>query len=153
MNKTIDELDRKILRILCNNGRASIVQLSEETGLSQTPCKKRLHRLEEMGLISGYGAMIDRAACGFGITAFVNVELESHKAEDILGFQKDIAHFEEIVTAALMTGGQDFLLEVVVASLEEYEHFLQTRLAQVRNIRNMRSRFALKKFIERSRIP
>lgn len=153
MKNTIDELDRKILRILCKDGRASIVQLSEETGLSQTPCKKRLRRLEEMGLISGYSAIIGRAASGFGITAFVNVELVSHRAEDITGFQTAISHFSEIVTAALMTGGQDFLLEVVVENLEQYEHFLQTKLAQVSGIRVMRTRFALKKFIERNRIP
>ena len=53
----------------------SLVELSESVGLSQTPCKRRLKRLEEAGLIAGYRARIDRKAAGFGITAFVSVEL------------------------------------------------------------------------------
>lgn len=153
MTITTDDVDRKILRALCEDGRMSVVQLAEQVGLSPTPCKRRLQRLEESGLISGYSASIDRKTAGFGITAFVSVELERQDTEEIQKFQNQVALFEEVVTGSLMTGAQDFLLEVAVESLEEFETFLQARLMKVAGVRVVRSRFALRKFIDRARLP
>ncbi|MEY8800124.1 Lrp/AsnC family transcriptional regulator [Leisingera sp. XS_AS12] len=148
-----DEVDREILRALRDDGRMSLVQLAARVGLSQTPCKRRLQRLEESGLISGYMARIDRKAAGFGITAFVSVELERQDGDEIAEFQKKVSRFDEVITGTLMTGAQDFLLEIVVGSLEEFEIFLQTKLLRISGIRAVRSRFALRKFIDRARIP
>ncbi|GAB5433547.1 MAG: Lrp/AsnC family transcriptional regulator [Epibacterium sp.] len=148
-----DRLDRAILSALREDGRMSLVQLSERVGLSATPVKRRLRQLEDSGLIEGYVARIDRKAAGFGITAFVSVELEKQDAEAVASFQRKVAQFEEVVTGSLMTGAQDFLLEVVVESLEEFETFLQTKLMRVEGLRAVRSRFALRKFIDRARIP
>lgn len=150
---TTDTIDRKILAALRDDGRMSLVDLAEKVGLSATPCKRRLARLEESGLISGYTARIDRKVAGFGITAFISVELERQASEDLESFQRRVAHFEEVVTGSLMTGSQDFLLEVVVESLEEYELFLQTKLLRIPGIRAVRTRFALRRFVDRSRIP
>jgi Lrp/AsnC family transcriptional regulator, leucine-responsive regulatory protein len=150
---TTDDIDRKMLRALCEDGRMSVVQLADHVGLSPTPCKRRLQRLEESGLISGYGASIDRKTAGFGITAFVSVELERQDTEEIQKFQNQVALFEEVVTGSLMTGAQDFLLEVAVESLEEFETFLQAKLMKVAGVRVVRSRFALRKFIDRARLP
>ncbi len=153
MKITIDRIDRKILRALQNDGRMSLAQLAGEVGLSATPCKRRLMQLEANGVIAGYQARIDRKASGFAITVFVSIELERQEGDEIDRFQREVARFDEVVTGTLMTGSQDFLLEVAVESLEEYETFLQTRLLKVAGIRGVRSRFALRKFIDRSRIP
>lgn len=153
LNFTLDAIDRRILRALQQDGRISVVELADRVGLSATPCKRRLQRLEESGLISGYAAQIDRKAAGFGITAFVSVQLERQDGGDVELFQNRVAQFEEVTTGMLMTGTQDFLLEVVVESLEAYEEFLQSRLIKVPGVRNVRTHFALRKFIDRSRIP
>ncbi|MEL6951722.1 MAG: Lrp/AsnC family transcriptional regulator [Pseudomonadota bacterium] len=153
MTITTDSIDRAILRAMERDGRMSLVELSESVGLSQTPCKRRLKRLEEAGLIAGYRARIDRKAAGFGITAFVSVELERQEGKEVDRFVRDVSRFEEVVTGSLMTGAQDFLLEVVVASLEEFESFLQTKLLRLEGIRAVRSRFALRRFVDRARIP
>ncbi|CUI96999.1 Lrp/AsnC family transcriptional regulator [Cognatishimia activa] len=150
---TIDHVDREILNALVEDSRISIVQLSERIGLSATPCKRRVARLQDMGLIAGYSVEIDRTAAGFGITAYVSVELERKDAEHISAFQRDVALFEEVVTGTLMTGAQDFLLEVAVGSLEEYDAFLQNKLLKADGVKNIKSRFALKKFINRPRLP
>lgn len=153
MKVTTDRVDREIIRALEEDGRMSLVQLADKVGLSATPCKRRLARLEESGLISGYSARIDRKVAGFGITAFVSVELERQDTAKIAEFQQKVAHFEEVVTGTLMTGAQDFLLEVAVESLEEFETFLQTKLMRLPGLRVVRSRFALRKFINRTRVP
>lgn len=131
----------------------SVVDLADRVGLSATPCTRRVKRLEESGLIAGYSANIDRKIAGFGITAFVSVELEHQSTETIAQFQESVASFDEVVTGLLMTGAQDYLLEVAVESLEEFETFLQSKLLRVGGIRSVRSRFALRKFIDRMRIP
>lgn len=131
----------------------ALVQLSECVGLSPTPCKRRLARLEASGVIAGYTARIDRKAAGFPITAFVSVELERQDAEKVAEFQRQVALFDEVVTGTLMTGANDFLLEVAVESLEEFESFLQTKLMRLPGLRVVRSRFGLRQFISRARIP
>jgi Lrp/AsnC family leucine-responsive transcriptional regulator len=131
----------------------SLAELADHVGLSATPCRRRLKSLEDCGLISNYTARIDRKAAGFGITVFISVELERQEGDQIAQFQKSVSEFEEIVTGSLMTGSQDFLLEVVVESLEDYEIFLQQKLLKVAGVRIVRSRFALRKFISRDRIP
>lgn len=153
MTFSTDRIDREIIRALHENGRMSLAQLAERVGLSATPCKRRLARLEDTGLISGYTAQIDRKIAGFSITAFVSVELEQQNAEKVAEFQREVALFDEVVTGTLMTGSQDFLLEVAVESLEEFETFLQTKLMRLPGLRAVRSRFGLRKFIDRSRIP
>lgn len=130
-----------------------IAKLAEEVGLSATPCKRRVSLLEERGVIAGYSARIDRRVSGFGITAFVSVEMERQEAAELAAFQAAVAQFDEVVTGTLMTGSQDFLLEVCVESLEEYEKFLQTKLLKRGGVRAVRSRFALRKFVDRARIP
>ncbi len=131
----------------------SLSELADLVGLSATPCKRRLTKLEEAGIISGYSAVIDHKASGFGITVFVSVELERQKGEELVLFEKKVMQFEEVVTGSLMTGSQDFLLEVVVESLEEYESFLQNKLLKFEGVRSVRSMFALRKFVDRSRVP
>lgn len=131
----------------------ALVQLAERVGLSPTPCKRRLDRLEQSGLIAGYTVQIDRKAAGFPITALVSVELERQDAEKVAEFQRQVALFDEVITGNLMTGSHDFLLEVAVESLEEFESFLQTKLMRLPGLRVVRSRFALRQFINRSRIP
>lgn len=153
MNMTIDEVDRKILRALRADGRMSVLQLAEQIGLSPTPCRRRLIRLEDAGLIAGYEARLDPKACGFALTAFVSVELERQDLEEIERFQRDVSRFEQVTCGTLMTGSQDFLLEVSVEGLEEFETFLQTRLLRLKGIRAVRSRFALRKFVDRARLP
>ncbi|WBU52353.1 Lrp/AsnC family transcriptional regulator [Paracoccus sp. SCSIO 75233] len=153
MKITIDSIDRRILSELQRDGRISLTDLAERVGLSATPCKRRVARLEESGIISGYHARVDPGASGFGITVFVFVELERQHVDALKGFQRAVAGFAEVVTGTLMTGSQDFVLEVVVESLDEYERFLQNRLLKLEGIRAVRSRFALRKFIDRARIP
>lgn len=150
---TIDDVDRRILRVLAQEGRISIARLAERVELSATPCKRRLSLLEESGVIAGYGVQLDRRASGFGITAFTSVEMERQDSAELADFQRAVARFEEVVTGTLMTGSQDFLLEICVESLEEYEKFLQTKLLRLNGVRAVRSRFALRKFVDRSRIP
>ncbi|MFS4438120.1 Lrp/AsnC family transcriptional regulator [Paracoccaceae bacterium GXU_MW_L88] len=153
MKHAIDETDRRILQAIQEDARLPVTELAERVGLSATPCKRRLSALEEAGLIEGYHARLNRRASGYPITVFVFVELERQEAEAITRFEQHVGRFEEVVGGVLLTGSQDFMLEVAVRDLEDYERFLQTRLMRMDGIRAVRSRFALRRFIDRARLP
>lgn len=150
---TIDRIDRRILETLLENARIPIVELAQKVGLSATPCRRRVAQLEEAGFISRYSAIIDNEKAGFPINAFVSVELERQEAEGLALFERRVMEFEEVVQAFLMTGSQDYLLQVAVEDLHAFERFLQERLTTVPGIRSVRSRFALRQFISRDRLP
>ena len=149
----MDEIDRRILDALMKDARQPIVELAEKVGLSATPCRRRIARLEQDGVIARYGAVVDAERAGYPITAFVSVELERQEAEAIALFERRVVDFEEVVQGFLMTGSQDYLLRVVVEDLQSFERFLQDRLTQISGIRSVRSRFALRQFIWRNRLP
>lgn len=148
-----DSIDRRILEILLREGRIPVVELADRVGLSPTPCRKRVAALEKSGLIKRYGAVIDTEKAGYPITAFVSVELERQEAEGLALFERKVMDFEEVVQGFLMTGSQDFLLRVVVEDLQAFERFLQDKLTRIPGIRSVRSRFALRQFVWRSRLP
>ncbi len=150
---TMDDIDRRILAILIEDGRIPIVELAEKVGLSPTPCRKRIANMEDEGVISRYGAIIDPERAGYPITAFVSVELETQQAEGLALFERRVMDFEEVVQGFLMTGSQDFLLRVVVEDLHAFERFLQDKLTRLPGVRSVRSRFALRQFVWRSRLP
>lgn len=149
----MDEIDRRILAVLMNDGRIPIVDLAEQVGLSPTPCRKRIANLEESGVIARYGAIIDADRAGYPVTAFVSVELERQHAEILTEFERHVMDFEEVVQGFLMTGSQDFLLRVVVEDLHAFERFLQDKLTRLEGVRSVRSRFALRQFVWRNRLP
>ncbi|MGH1414354.1 MAG: Lrp/AsnC family transcriptional regulator [Pelagimonas sp.] len=149
----MDDLDRKILKILQQDGRIRMGDLAEQVGLSPTPCARRVARLEEDRIITGYGARVDQRKIGQAVTVFVTLELDRQSVEVVSEFTKRIARFEEVVECQLMTGSPDILMRVVVADLEAFDRFLQTRLMTVPNVRNMRSSFTLRTLSRRAALP
>ncbi|GLQ17031.1 Lrp/AsnC family transcriptional regulator [Maritalea porphyrae] len=149
----LDALDRKIVAILQQEGRIRTIDLAERVGLSPTPCARRIVRLEEEGVITGYTATVNQDKMGLPISIFVSVELENQGAEALQRFEQDVVSFEEVMECFIMTGSQDFLMRVVAADLASYERFLQEKLTRVPGIRMIRSRFALRRIVKRNRLP
>ena len=149
----IDTIDRKIVSILQQEGRIRTVDLAERIGLSPTPCARRIVKLEEEGVITGYTATVNQDKMGLPISIFVSVELENQGAEALERFESEVVGFEEVMECFIMTGSQDFLMRVVAADLASYEVFLQEKLTRIPGIRMIRSRFALRRLVKRSRLP
>ncbi|CUH51439.1 Lrp/AsnC family transcriptional regulator [Shimia marina] len=149
----MDAIDLKIVRALQLDGRMKIGDLAEKVGLSPTPCARRLERLQNDGVITGYGARVDPRKIGLPVTIFVNVELEQQSAESVRDFERAVRAFEEVMECYLMTGSRDFLLRVVAADLEAFDAFLEHRLMRVKGVRNIGSHFALRALVRRDVLP
>lgn len=140
----LDDTDRKILRILCNDGRISNQKLAEQVNLSPTPCWNRVRALESAGYITGYAAVLDQRAMGLPETVIIEITLERHDDEIFQRFGDALALLPEVMEAYLLTGEYDYLIKVAVSGTEGYERFLRQKLYKIPGIRHSRSTFALR---------
>ena len=143
-NLKLDAFDRKILEALQRDGRLSNVQLADEIGLSASPCLRRVRLLEEAGVIRGYQASLDRDEVGLGLTVFVGVKVERHNDEQAEAFRLAVTALPQVISAFLVSGESDFLLQVVVPDLRGYERFVTGSLLQLPGGRDLRSNFAIR---------
>lgn len=140
----LDAIDRKLLREVQRDGRASVVALAERVGLSPTPCQRRLRRMEEAGIIAGYAAVLDAPRLGLGLTAFVQVSLASRSEETVEAFHAAIGRMPEVLAAWAMSGETDYLLQVVARDLEDYGEFATRRLLRLPGVKDTKSAFVLR---------
>ena len=150
---SLDELDRKILEQLQSDGRMSNQQLSEEIGLSPSPCLRRLRQLEGDGVIQRYVALVDPEAVGLGVTAFVRIRLDQQDDRHLSLFEAAVAEFPEVMECYLMTGEADYQLRVLVSSLGEFEDFLRRKLTRIEGVGQVTTSFALRPVVYKTALP
>lgn len=148
----LTEIDLKILERLQSDGRMTNQQLSEEVGLSPSPCLRRVRQLEESGVISGYVALVRPDAVGLGVTAFVRIRLDQQDDNHLTLFEAAISGFPEVMECYLMTGEADYQLRVLVGSLGEFEDFLRHKLTRIRGVSQLTTSFALRPVVYRTAI-
>jgi Lrp/AsnC family leucine-responsive transcriptional regulator len=139
----LSAIDRKILRALQEDGRMTIQAIADGVGLSASPCLRRIRQMERAGIIAGYSATVDQKAVGLPVSVFISIKLERQRARELDAFAAAIGEWPEVMECYLMTGQFDFLLRVVCADLEAYEHFLRERLTQVEGVASIESSFSL----------
>lgn len=149
----LDALDHKILQQLQADGRMSNQQLSEEVGLSPSPCLRRLRQLESDGVIQRYVALVDPEAVGLGVTAFVRIRLDQQDDRHLALFEAAVAEFPEVMECYLMTGEADYQLRVLVGSLGEFEDFLRKRLTRIKGVGQVTTSFALRPVVYKTALP
>ncbi|WP_082092761.1 Lrp/AsnC family transcriptional regulator [Devosia epidermidihirudinis] len=136
-------VDRKILRALQEDGRMTVQAIADRVGLSASPCLRRIRQMEKAGIIAAYSATVDQKAVGLPVSVFISIKLERQRAHELDAFGAAISRWPEVMECYLMTGQFDFLLRVVCADLEAYEHFLREKLTQVEGVASIESSFSL----------
>ena len=118
-----DQIDDHILRVLCANGRIPNIELAERVGLSPSACLRRVQELERSGVITGYRAVLDRAALGKAFVAYIAVGLKDHTKDSQEAFERSVAKASEVLECHNITGSVEYLLRVEVADLTAYKTF------------------------------
>lgn len=145
----LDSYDRRILRLLVEDGRITWRDLADRIGLSLTPTVRRVRLLEEQGFVTGYSARLDETLLAGSISVFVSVTLE-RQTRDVMGpFEKRISEIPEVMGGFQMSGGADYLLRVVVRDLDHYRDLLDT-MTCIEGVAHLQSSFALKPIVNRS---
>lgn len=139
----LDDIDRRLLSALQENGRLPVTDLAEKVGLTTSPCLRRMKILEQAGIIRGYAALVDQKKVGLPVSVFVSVKLEKQREVALERFETAMRNCPQVVECYLMTGPRDYLLRVVAQDLAAYERFLKETLTRVEGIASIESSFAL----------
>lgn len=153
MSITLDELDRVLIRALQEDARQSNAELARRVELSATGLHKRLRRLEEAGIITGYMARVDRESLGYDMLCFVQVTLLRHEPAAVDNFRQEVQGMTEVLECHHLTGEFDYLLKVIVRNRKHLEQFILETLTQVRGIDKIRTSLVLSEIKAESPIP
>ena len=140
----MDNTDLKILAILQEDASLSVAEIANRVNLSQTPCWRRIQRLEEQGVIEKRVALLNPDPIGFGLSVFVEVETGDHSPEWIERFARAIADMPEVMEVYRMAGDVDYLLHIAVGDMAAYDAFYKKLIALV-PLKNVTSRFAMER--------
>ncbi len=140
----LDRIDRRILRELMQDATLPIAQLAERVGLSQTPCWKRIQKLEAAGIITGRVALVDPGQVGLGLTVFVEVKAADHTPGWRQAFAAHVSGLAEVIEVHRMAGETDYLLKVVVRDMAAYDAFYLDLTRQV-PCRDVTSKFSMER--------
>lgn len=143
MQVDIDATDRLLLQALQANARLTTSELAQHTQLSQSPCWRRIKRLEDAGLIAGYHARLDRRALGYGVMAFVTISIEGQDEGHSLDFERAVRDIPEVVMCHGVSGPEDFVLVVVAQDLDAYSALMQHKLRRLPGVKMVRTSFSL----------
>ncbi len=139
----LDKMDLAILKLLQENARMTVKEISAQIHLSTTPVHERIKRLEQNGVIKQYGALVDHAKVKKGLMVICYVSLKEHSKNAGVKFIKTINTLNEVIECYNISGEFDFMLKVVEENMDSYYDFHVNRLSQIENVGNVQSVFVM----------
>lgn len=141
--RSLDRIDRQLLRILQQEGRTSITELARQVHLSVTPTLERVRKLEASGYIEGYCARLSARRIGLGLLAYVEVLLDRTTKDAFERFKSFVRSHDEIMECHMVAGGFDYLLKVRVRDMETYRSFLGNNVASLPGVQQTHTYFVM----------
>ncbi|MFT3908182.1 MAG: Lrp/AsnC family transcriptional regulator [Ferruginibacter sp.] len=139
----LDKMDLAILKLLQENARITVKEISTKIHLSTTPVHERIKRLEQSGVIKQYGALVDHTKIKKGLMVICYVSLKEHSRNAGVKFIKTINALTEVIECYNISGEFDFMLKVVEENMDSYYDFHVNRLSQIENVGNVQSVFVM----------
>ena len=153
MAHLLDSFDRKILAEMQRDCSRSVSEIGEAVGLSQSPCWRRIDRLERDGFIRKRVALIDRRKVGLNAHVFAQVKLNAHGRANLDEFSAAIAAFPEVLGAYVLMGNMDFMLRIVARDIDAYEAFFFDKLSKLPGVQEINSTVALSEIKSTNELP
>ncbi|MCK7593478.1 Lrp/AsnC family transcriptional regulator [Pseudomarimonas salicorniae] len=141
---SLDAHDITLLATLQREGRIANTELAERIGLSPSACLRRVQRLEADGYIAGYRAVLDPNRLGYGLQAFVRLQLARHDSDSVERFVQRVGDWDEVVACHALTGDMDYLLHVMVQDLDHFSRFLLDKVLRPGDVADVNSSFVLR---------
>ena len=148
----MDDMDRKILRVLQLDSSLSASDVARQVGLSASPCWKRINRMQNEGIIKRRVAVLDADRLGFGLTVFVSIKTGEHSSSWLKEFSKQVTAMPEVMEFHRMAGEVDYLLKVVVEDMKVFDEFYE-RLIDLTALSDVTSRFSMETIKDMTPLP
>lgn len=148
----MDDMDRKILRLLQEDSSISVSDIARTVGLSASPCWKRINRMQAEGLIKRQVAVLDADKLGYGLTVFVSIKTGEHSGDWLISFAETVQGMPEVLEFHRMAGEVDYMLKVVVPDMKSFDLFYK-KLVELTALSEVTSRFSMETIKETTALP
>ncbi|MCZ6828116.1 MAG: Lrp/AsnC family transcriptional regulator [Gammaproteobacteria bacterium] len=153
MPLSLSKTDIHILRQLQADASISTGALAERLNLSQSPCWRRINRLESEGIIRHRVALLDRRALGMEVVVFATVSLTANGRQNLEAFEQEIVVHPEVMECYTMAGIWDYMLKIVTRNIAHYEEFVRNTLTTSPSIRELHSHMAVTEIKNSTELP
>lgn len=149
----LDNKDKAIVEILQRDGRISMSELAQAVNLSDTPCLRRVKKLEQAGVIENYQATLNRQAFNLNVLVYAFVRLSANSDKLATQFEQTVSSLAQVLECSVVTGAYDYLLKIIAEDLEDYESFVKKSLGTMDYIATIESTVVLKQTFSRNTLP
>ncbi len=138
-----DETDRVLLKHLQADSKQTNKELSNKLGLSVTAVYERIKKLEKLGVIEGYSALISKQKISRDFVVFCHIKLLQHSQEFVVSFEKEVNRLTEVLECYHISGDYDYLLKVIVKDMKAFREFMVSKLTSINHIGSTHSMFVI----------
>jgi Lrp/AsnC family leucine-responsive transcriptional regulator len=154
MGPKLDSFDLKILAELQKNGAISNQDLADRVGLSPSPCSRRVHHLESLGVIRERVVLLEPRSIGLDLTVLIHIRMDRHTPERFAQFESAVRAHPEVQECYLITGQEaDYQLKITVPNMDEYQRFLLDKITRIEGVIGVHSSFVLRKAVDTTALP
>jgi Lrp/AsnC family leucine-responsive transcriptional regulator len=139
----LDKIDKKLLLLLQEDAKQTSKELSHKLSLSVTAVYERVRKLENTGVISKYVALLNKQKISKDFMVLCHVKLTQHKKEYIQQFEREVIDLQEVTECFHVSGDYDYILKICVRDMEDYRHFMLTKLTSLQHIASTHSSFMI----------
>ena len=139
----MDTTDKNLLQLLQTDSKRTTKEVALKLNLSVTAVYERIKKLEREGIINKYVAVVDKSKVGKSFVVFCPIKLLQQTKTSILGFEKEIIHFNEVLECFNISGDFDYMLKIVLPDMESYHHFHQMKLSALPEVSLINSFFII----------
>ncbi|MFP3590813.1 Lrp/AsnC family transcriptional regulator [Chryseobacterium sp. SIMBA_038] len=151
-NYSVDEKDLSILRLLQKDAKLSIRDISARINLSPTPTHERIKRMEKLGIIKEYTAIVDRKKVNKGMMVVCMIALNAHNKSVATKFIEQVSKLKEVVEFYNISGEFDFMLKILAPNMDEFHEFFVNQLSEIEGIGQTKSIFVMNSIKESAQI-
>lgn len=149
----LDTIDLRLLEYLQADSKRTTKEYAQKLDLSTTAVYERIKRLERIGAINKYVALVDKAIVDRNFTVFCHVKLIQHIKENIAQFEAQVERLNEVVECHHLSGDYDYLLKIHVRDMDAYRNFMVNKLTAMNHIGSTQSSFTIKEVKHSTAIP
>lgn len=142
----MDSVDMKLLKMLSDDAHVSLRKMGREVGLSTSGVRRRVKQLERFGLIKQYSALIDPQKFGYGVMAFVSIDVDSRSMRELV---RSLSRCHQVCELHHTTGGHGLMLKVRARDVESLKKFVDDRIQSFDSVKSVRTIVAMETIKER----
>ncbi|MEQ1438125.1 Lrp/AsnC family transcriptional regulator [Fontimonas sp. SYSU GA230001] len=153
MKENLDGLDVRILDLLQRDATLPIAEIAERVASSKTVVWRRIQKLLDSGVIRERVAVLDHRKVGLGVMVIAHVKMARHGRDVLPRFLEAVKLFPQVIECHTLMGDVDFLLKILVESVEDYEHFFWQKLSKIDGVQEISSSISMSQTVNTTRLP